>query len=231
MEIVLVKLLIAHLLGDFFLQSDAWVNEKERLKLKSPKLYLHVAIHIALIFLVFGTLDVWRLALLIGASHLVIDVAKLYFQKNSSRRLWFFVDQTLHIAVILACCFMDTNLFFIFFQQENFWWTTLGAIFLTSPTAIIIKVVIARFIPSKSSITLQNAGKFIGILERLLIYVFVITGHFEAVGFLLAAKSIFRFGDLKEATEVRLTEYVLIGTLMSFGIAVVTALTISQLII
>jgi len=35
----------------------------------------------------------------------------------------------------------------------------------------------------------------------------------------LAAKSIFRFGDLKEAKDRKLTEYVLVGTLLSFGIA------------
>ncbi|RYE13805.1 MAG: DUF3307 domain-containing protein, partial [Sphingobacteriales bacterium] len=51
--------------------------------------------------------------------------------------------------------------------------------------------------------------------------------HFEAVGFLLAAKSIFRFGDLKEAHDIKLTEYVLIGTLLSFGMAIVTALLVA----
>ena len=53
-------------------------------------------------------------------------------------------------------------------------------------------------------------------------YIFAILAL--AVGFLLAAKSIFRFGDLKEAHDIKLTEYVLIGTLLSFGIAIITAL-------
>jgi hypothetical protein len=64
------------------------------------------------------------------------------------------------------------------------------------------------------------------MLERLLIYCFILTGHFEAIGFLLAAKSIFRFGDLKEAQDRKLTEYVLIGTLLSFGIAIATGLLV-----
>jgi hypothetical protein len=42
----------------------------------------------------------------------------------------------------------------------------------------------------------------------------------EAVGFLLAAKSVFRFGDLKDDHDRMRTEYVLIGTLLSFGIAI-----------
>jgi len=54
----------------------------------------------------------------------------------------------------------------------------------------------------------------------------MLTGHFEAIGFLLAAKSIFRFGDLKEAKDRKLTEYVLIGTLLSFGLALLTGLLV-----
>jgi hypothetical protein len=44
------------------------------------------------------------------------------------------------------------------------------------------------------------------------------------VGFLIAAKSVFRFGDLKESKDRKLTEYILVGTLVSFGLAIFTAL-------
>ncbi|HLV52538.1 MAG TPA: hypothetical protein VKY29_00860, partial [Cryomorphaceae bacterium] len=43
--------------------------------------------------------------------------------------------------------------------------------------------------------------------------------QWAAIGFLMAAKSIFRFGDLTRAKDRRLTEYILIGTFLSFGIA------------
>lgn len=229
MEIALIKLLLAHILGDFFLQPDRWVAEKEQLKLKSNKLYLHVAIHIALVFMVFFSFSAWLPALIIGTSHFIIDACKLLFQRTSNKRLWFFADQVLHIAVIVVCWLsfydgasINTN----FLYDTEIWLYVFGALLLTSPTAIVIKVLIARFIPSKGSISLHNAGKFIGILERLLIYVFILTGHLEAVGFLLAAKSIFRFGDLKEGNDLKLTEYVLIGTLLSFGTAVAISLGI-----
>lgn len=232
MEIALIKLLLAHVLGDFFLQPDKWVAEKERLKLKSNKLYLHIAVHTAMIFIVFLSFDVWLQAIVIAITHYIIDAGKLLFQKPSTKRIWFFTDQALHILVILGCwlTFYDgAKIDFNFVNDAKIWLYIFGALLLTSPTAIIIKVVIARFIPSKGSISLQNAGKFIGILERLLIYVFILTNHFEAVGFLLAAKSIFRFGDLKEANELKLTEYVLIGTLLSFGIALAVSLGVAQL--
>ena len=81
MEIALIKFLLAHVLGDFFLQPDKWVVEKENLKLKSNKLYWHVAIHVALVFVFFFSLDVWPQAIIIGSSHYLIDACKLVFQK------------------------------------------------------------------------------------------------------------------------------------------------------
>lgn len=86
-------------------------------------------------------------------------------------------------------------------------------------------------IQPKNDTSLQNAGNYIGILERLLVFGFIITHRFEITGFLLAAKSIFRFGDLKEATDIKLTEYVLIGTFLSFGIALFTGFLIQFLIL
>ena len=99
---------------------------------------------------------------------------------------------------------------------------------------MILKNIISIWNPeniSEIDKSLDNAGNYIGILERLLIFCFLINNHFEAIGFLLAAKSIFRFGDLKEATDRKLTEYVLIGTLLSFGIAIIIGLFTQYLLL
>ncbi|RZL48576.1 MAG: DUF3307 domain-containing protein [Pedobacter sp.] len=232
MEIALLKLLLAHVLGDFFLQPNSWVAEKENKKLKSGKLYLHVLIHVVLIFIVFGSFKVWKAALVIGLFHGIIDAMKLLFQNEKTKRIWFFADQILHLVVIVMCWqyYFYASINFGFLQNDKFWLFLLGALFLTSPAAIFIRMFIAKWIPEKASTSLQDAGKFIGIIERLLIYLFVCTNHFEAVGFLLAAKSIFRFGDLKDAHDIKLTEYVLIGTLLSFGIALIVAMTVINII-
>jgi hypothetical protein len=68
------------------------------------------------------------------------------------------------------------------------------------------------------------------MLERSFILLFILTNHWEAIGFLLTAKSVFRFGDLNEAKEIKLTEYVLIGTLISFGIAILTGVAVQEII-
>ena len=74
------------------------------------------------------------------------------------------------------------------------------------------------------------AGKWIGYIERVLILASVLTSNIEAVGFLLAAKSVFRFGDLNKAKEIKITEYVLLGTLASFSFALLVALVLNSII-
>lgn len=69
---------------------------------------------------------------------------------------------------------------------------------------------------SSNSQSLPKAGQWIGYIERMLILTFVFVGSFEGVGFLLAAKSVFRFGELNNAKEIRTTEYVLIGYTCKF---------------
>lgn len=61
-----------------------------------------------------------------------------------------------------------------------------------------------------------NRGRVIGLLERVLIYAFVLSGQYGAIGFTLAAKGFTRF---KELENRGFAEYVLIGTLLSSGIA------------
>ena len=111
--------------------------------------------------------------------------------------------------------------------MENILPLVLALLIITFVSSKIIKVWISKWAPEtedKDEESLSQAGAYIGILERLFVFSFVVTNNIEAVGFLLAAKSVFRFGDLKESKDRKLTEYILIGTLISFGIAILTAL-------
>ena len=62
-----------------------------------------------------------------------------------------------------------------------------------------------------------HSGELICWLERGLILVFVIMSQYEAIGFLIAAKSILRFSEASKGDEK--SEYVLTGTLLSLAIA------------
>jgi hypothetical protein len=229
--IVFVKLLLAHLLGDFLLQPTSWVKDKELKKHKSLYLYLHAFLHFILAWILVGKQDFGWHALALAISHGFIDFLKLYFQTTITKRNWFTIDQILHLLLILAVTALygkivfDTSIF-----TNTFWIIATTIILLTKPTSLIIKNIISIWTPESKSKdeSLQNAGNYIGILERLFVFAFIMAGHFEAIGFLLAAKSIFRFGDLREAKDRKLTEYVLIGTLLSFGIALLTGLLVQM---
>ncbi len=71
---------------------------------------------------------------------------------------------------------------------------------------------------------LTNGGRAIGQWERALIFLFVFIGQAGAVGILVAAKSIFRFGELMDRRNRMEAEYITIGTLMSFGMALAWSL-------
>lgn len=239
-----LSLLLAHLLGDFVLQPNSWVRQKETKGIRSPSLLKHILVHGLLYWLLIAQLDFWPWALGLAFLHGVIDLCKTYGQKNNaqSKRRWFWLDQFLHICLILlvAICWIGWNsqdmagAFQYFGWNLKSLWTSQHLLLLTSivlltgPGAIAIRTLITSWTPSYNNSletdSLQNAGKYIGMLERLFVFAFILTGHPEGIGFLLAAKSIFRFGDLKAAQDRKLTEYVLIGTFLSFGIALLTGL-------
>ncbi|WP_269225195.1 DUF3307 domain-containing protein [Flavobacterium eburneipallidum] len=228
--IIFAKLLLAHLLGDFLLQPNSWVSDKETKKHRSKYLYIHTLLHGILAWLFVGEIAFGWFALALALAHGFIDFLKLKFQKKKTKRNWFIADQMLHLITIVLITSLYKNLYIDFtFFNNKFWILITGILFLTKPTSIIIKNIISIWTPesnNKNDNSLENAGNYIGILERLFIFCFILTGHFEAIGFLLAAKSIFRFGDSKEAKDRKLTEYVLIGTLLSFGMALLTGLLV-----
>ncbi|MFP4367579.1 MAG: DUF3307 domain-containing protein [Bacteroidales bacterium] len=231
-----LKMLLAHLVGDFMLQPDSWVNDKIKKKLRSPKLFIHLGIHAILLALVLGfNTTYWLGYILIILSHLLIDAAKIWLNNTRPVKELFFLDQAAHIAVIALAASIyhpvDVNLSGLLSVNNLVLLTSL--VFVTFTAAIIVKVSIAQWNPEQNSDqdnSLSKAGRFIGILERLFVFIFIITGNWQAIGFLLAAKSVFRFGNLKESKDRKLTEYILIGTLLSFGIAIITGLIYLELI-
>lgn len=228
--IILIKIILAHLIVDFFLQPKKWVDKKVKLKAKSWTLYAHVFIHGALVLILLGSLKYWLLALIILTGHLLIDLSKIYFQKKKNQIKWFLGDQLMHLVFIVlvwALWFDQMGLLRGFFLSPEFLIIFTSVLFLTAPMAIILSVVLkpwANSIPKQENQSLENAGKYIGILERLFVLGMILIGRWEVVGFLLAAKSVFRFGDLRESKDRKLTEYILIGTLISFGSAILTGL-------
>ncbi|WP_394776783.1 DUF3307 domain-containing protein [Flavobacterium sp.] len=234
--ILFIKLLLAHLLGDFIWQPNSWVADKEAKKHKSIYLYFHILLHGVLAAILAGEIRFIPYAILIAVTHGIVDLIKLNFQKTKTKRTWFIIDQILHVLILagIVLLYKDEPIHFLWINNQ-IWILITGILLITKPTSIFIKTIISIWNPesqnSHNDNSLAAAGNYIGILERLFVFCFILTGHFEAIGFLLAAKSIFRFGDLKEAKDRKLTEYVLIGTLISFGTAIIAALIVQALLL
>lgn len=232
MWLLLFKFLFAHFLGDFVLQTRKMVRHK------AEPLYFaaHIAVHAVLLCLFLWNDHIDWGILTVVLLHAVIDYGKLKLTGIVPDTVLFVVDQLAHLSVIatVMMLFSTLSINFEFLSEPVFWLVLIAIVLVTQVTAVFIRVVLAPYqhqkqVFSKDSETAEQkvtfaAGKYIGILERLFIVGFVIANFWEGIGFLLAAKSIFRFGDLNNAKERHLTEYVLIGTLLSFGCAILVGI-------
>lgn len=169
----------------------------------------------------------WLTGLIILITHTLIDLWKSY-QKNTVG--YFLADQFFHLLVITGCwyfTFMQWSDLQVAFMQLNadviVWKRVTAVIFLTAPAGILIGQLTRQWrekLPDSES--LANAGKWIGMVERIIILVFVLQGQYSAIGLLVAAKGIIRFNE-KDRPEIK-TEYLVIGTLLSIALAIVTGL-------
>lgn len=93
----------------------------------------------------------------------------------------------------------------------------LGAVVLTWPSNLIVRMVLrlARAGEGREA----GAGRWIGTLERLLIFVLVVMGEAGAAGLVVAAKSILRYPEITGESPAITPEYVLVGSLASWLVA------------
>lgn len=236
--LILIKLIAAHLTGDFLLQSDRMCIDKfsNNSTAKYKVLILHALVQAALAYIFVAQWNCWIIPVVIGFSHFAIDLGKtISKRKDLISLVW---DQLVHFCVIIGLWwFVFARLPQLNMADEilstTFWLIMTAYIAVLAPTSILIKSFIEyeKWLPSDAvSQGLPNAGKWIGYLERILILTFIFTNNIEGIGFLLAAKSVFRFGELNKAKDIKITEYVLIGTFASFTIAILIGFGINWLI-
>lgn len=224
MSVFLLQLVLAHLLGDFIFQSRKMVEKKKLHRHRSPWFYLHLVIHlIVLLVLLKFDFQYWLGIGAIVLSHGCIDLLKLKFENKTSASKVFLFDQLAHILILLIVAYA----YFPFSLTIDQLYEPKLMLFITAIILVsYVAAILMRHLMSSWSVaedrdqdSLPYAGKYIGILERLFVFGFILIEQWEAIGLLIAAKSIFRFSDLSRAKDRKLTEYVLIGTFLSFGIA------------
>lgn len=225
----LTKLILSHLITDFMLQPKSWVNERTAKHFASPKLYMHGLLTAAVAFIITG-FQYWLIAIVILVTHILIDGWKSYQKQTAT---YFIADQLLHLLIIIGCwyfTFFTWNDATLAWQQVNqnlsIWKTITAFVFLNAPAGILIGQLTKQWrdkLPEAEN--LANAGKWIGIVERIIIFIFVLYSEYSAIGLLVAAKGIIRFNE-KDRQEIK-TEYLVIGTLLSIALAIVTGLVVT----
>lgn len=241
---LVANLFVAHLCGDFFLQCMGFCEKKRDENYRGWRVYVHSLVIGLLSWAVVWDASAWWLALLIGCSHLIVDVAKCAVEKKMIGRkadrfllVPFCADQLIHLAliVVIASLWLRCNVWneFAWVTNNSKWLALAVALLSASKPANILVNLILRIckVSGSEGETLDeehgnfHSGALIGTLERALTIVFVVLEQYEAIGFLLAAKSILRFSETSKGGEK--SEYVLTGTLLSLTIAVGLGLVIA----
>jgi hypothetical protein len=250
----LLAIYLAHLLTDFVFQTHGLVEGKRR---GQPSAYLlHGVIHYLCAILLTGffiprSIVALKTHLVIAGLtlvHLLIDFAKMQLAdkrviKDGFRA--FAADQLLHfLTVVLAAWLLSPGVPFSALTAVAGSQRNIGNKFLAVPV-IYVGVIfgggyLIRFLtrsmaesvkvadPKESGEQLQNAGLYIGWLERFLILTALLLRSPAAVGLILTAKAITRYPEFKSA---RFAEYVLIGTLLSVSLAFVGAVFLGWLLL
>ena len=246
MPTTFMSLLLAHLLGDFPLQAE-WIT-KNKGKRYWP-LMVHGITHYILVWtclLIFAQvsyLSIYSQTLIIGylSVHLAIDKLKHLLIARNPRRdngKTFLLDQGLHvISLAIAAAILTRSHISDIIQSVQ----------LAPPTkmrileaAIIYVAVIfgggylirlltqglSKGLAAETSVQLDNAGLYVGWIERFLVITAIVMQSPALVGLILTGKSIARFPEFKEA---RFAEYFLIGTLLSISISILGGIVLLRI--
>jgi hypothetical protein len=224
---------MAHFLADFTFQPQKWCDKKNTHLIAKEHVY-HVLIVFGLSYSAFwaysflsgmNTPGILYASVAIAAAHFLADTFKSYLLREKKMvKFLFFADQIFHLFVIfIVVCLLES---YSGYRADNAirrpqtLFFLLSLLLCTKPANIFIKNIMEIYnitaSGAKRNNDLPDAGKLIGIIERVLSFILIVSAHFDIVGFIIAAKSILRFRDADTAK----TEYLLIGSLLSFGIAI-----------
>lgn len=248
---ILVRLLIAHCLTDFLLQPTSWVEGKKNNIWKSKYLWYHGILTGIVAWILLWNWNDWWIVSIISVSHILIDGLKIQIGKTINKKsdhelLLFTIDQIIHVTIIILLWLklIDgwtkiQSLSQHYLPDYKLLLIVLGYLLMTNPVGFFIQFITKRWLTELNmDDSLKDAGRWIGILERILVITFIFINQYAGIGFLIAAKSLLRLIDRPENysgmpkpfSPRKHTEYVLIGTFLSFAIAIITGLIINLLI-
>lgn len=233
-------LFFAHIVGDFYLQTNTIAKKKKQNFLWVLLHGLSYWIVVLAVSIPVMSLQVALFGSLSAVVHIMIDIAKyLYISKKAEKRLQipgterniFFFDQTLHLLGIMFIAYFYVILGNTMSVNDNIeqFFQTMGmsakllltwAVILSTihkPANIAISLLLTPYKPESkddvSNLMDKKAGRFIGTLERIIIVFLIFLKQYSAIGLVLTAKSIARYDKITK--DPVFSEYYLLGTLLS----------------
>ena len=225
--------LASHILLDFYIQNDKMAQDKEQ---SAPVLVLHCALYALGIAILAGTvlelgfLEVLASVAIVFSSHFLIDgpLRHLARKREVSEIARFAIDQALHVLVLAALQIAANASAGYGFQSREartiIAWT-LPILCCGKPAVIAVSMILCgarTTINEKSKEHGPKSGRWIGMLERMLVLALSMLGEYSAIAFVFTAKSIARFKEIEQNRDF--AEVYLLGTLTSVTIALFSAL-------
>lgn len=238
-------LLAAHLLADFYVQTDRMARRKRE---KAAWGLIHagvvLVVFLAGCFLLYRPGTAVLAALAVGGTHLIIDLVRAAWDRKHAKpiqRLASFVtDQLLHSGVLAAVWLMARPFLCGLGLRLACSQTARAAVLiltllitLCKPASILVRLTLdavaggTQAAEKPDAVPDANAGTVIGILERIITAVLILCGQYSAVGLVLTAKSVARFKQLEDRD---FAEKYLIGTLTSLTVALIAAVAVKHVI-
>lgn len=241
---VLLAMLLGHLLGDFVFQTERSVAGKQELRWSA---YLrHGMVHYLAVVGCLATLASvppvsWRTqraVLILIVAHIAVDVGKSLVPKTWQQRhplVLFLVDQVAHVAIValigwsilLGHPLPVASSYLAIPARASTLAIAVAYVAVVFAGGQLIRIALIPFAGYVADETegdhLADAGLYIGRLERFLVLTAILIGSYTSVGLIVAAKSIFRFPEMKDRPSA---EYFLIGTLLSISVAVIGAIAL-----
>ena len=245
---------LAHLLTDFVFQTHRLVEQKKRGKFIAY--FLHGLTHylstvILVSFFISGSglsLRTHVVILVLTLVHLFLDLAKIQFTQKSlvsDGAVAYVSDQLLHfVSVAFAAWLLAPGLPFaevtailnkgralpsrLLFIPITYVGVIFGGGYLIRALTRPLAKNINLEQPEKGGEPMQNAGLYIGWLERFLLLTALLLQSPGTAGLILAAKAIARYPEFKSE---HFAEYFLIGTLLSFSIAVLGGAVLARVVL
>lgn len=235
--LVMFGLILMHILGDFYLQTNKIAKAKTNKDNENSLFinYKYLTIHsllycIPFISLFFIQKWYWSLLILfiILISHWITDLFTCWFKRKTKITFALLLDQTIHIIVLFLIFYIfdyDTS---VLVQYNKLIYGSTIILFLIKPSIVFVDHIFYDVFKSKneiSSIVIDNTnfdvGSIIGVFERIMVLILSMFNAITAMAIIITVKTWARSNDIK--TKEGFGNKYLVGTLASISLALIAA--------